>query len=118
MTANELLDLERAAWRALSTEGAAPTFYDAVLADEVLMLLPGGMVIDDRATVIESMAGVPWSSYRLSDERVLELSPTSAVVAYRATATRDGADYSALFNSTYVLVDGEWRLALHQQTPT
>lgn len=39
------------------------------------------------------------------------------MVVYRATAVRSGAEYEALFNSTYVRVDGAWKLALHQQTP-
>lgn len=115
---DDLIELERDAWKALATSGeAAAEFYGRVLADEVLMLLPGGMVIDDRATVIDSMRGAPWDSFELSDERVLALGDDSAVVAYRATASRGGSDYTALFNSTYVRVDGAWRLALHQQTP-
>lgn len=113
-----LLDIERAAWAALATSGeAAAAFYERSLADDVLMLLPGGTVIDDRSTVVDSMRGEPWTSYDLSDMRVHTLTAASAVVAYRATATRGDFEYSALFNSTYVEVDGEWRLALHQQTP-
>ncbi len=116
--ADDLIDLERSAWKALSTSGEAATaFYDRALAEDVLMLLPGGLVIDDRATVVDSMGGAPWDSYDLSDERVVELTDDSAVVAYRATASRQGQDYEALFASTYVRVDGDWRLALHQQTP-
>ena len=115
----ELIDLERAAWKALSTSGeAAVEFYDEVLAKDVLMLLPGGMTIDDRATVVDSMRQAAWRSFELSDERVFDLTDGSAVVAYRATAERDGAEpYTALFNSTYVREGGDWRLALHQQTP-
>ena len=117
-TEDELLDLERAAWEALSSGGdAAATFYERVLAREVLMLFPGGMVIDDRRAVIDSMRGEPWSSYQLSDERVVELSDDCAVVAYRGHATRRDTEYSALFTSTFVREDGQWRLAVHQQTP-
>ena len=113
-----LLDTERAAWEALTTSGeAAGAFYERSLADEVLMLLPGGLVIDDRRAVIDSMRGEPWTSFALSDMRVHPLSATSAVVAYRCVAARGDFEYAALFNSTYVQVDGGWRLALHQQTP-
>jgi hypothetical protein len=35
----------------------------------------------------------------------------------KEAATREGTDYEAVFNSTYVREDGGWRLALHQQTP-
>jgi len=119
MAQHELIDLEHEAWEALSTSGdAAMEFYDKVLAHDVLMLLPGGMTIDDRATVVDSMRHADWTSFELSDERVLDLTDGSAVVAYQATAERADADpYTALFNSTYVREDGSWKLALHQQTP-
>jgi hypothetical protein len=114
---DELISLEREAWAALATEGAAGPFYEALLADDVLMLLPGGLVIDDPATVVESMAGAPWDDYTLRDERVLPLGEDAALVSYRAAARRGGQDYEALFASTYVREDGTWRLAAHQQTP-
>jgi hypothetical protein len=88
-----------------------------VLADDVLMLLPGDMVIDDRSTVVASMQGAPWDSYELADEHIVELGGDAAVVGYRATATRAGEPYTALFNSTYVRGNDGWRLAVHQQTP-
>lgn len=118
-TVDELLGLEREGWNALSTSGeAAEGFYAENLAAQVLMLLPGGVVIDDREEVIKSMGGAPWTSFELSDQRVLELVEGSAVVAYRASARREGDEpYTALFNSTYVREDGAWRLAVHQQTP-
>ena len=113
-----LIALEHSAWDALSTSGdAAAAFYERVLADEILMLLPGGMVINDREAVIDAMRGDPWTSFELSDERVLDLGASSAVVAYRGTARRGDDEYTALFNSTYVRDGDAWRLALHQQTP-
>ena len=118
MSQHELIDLERSAWKALSTSGdAAAEFYDRVLAKDVLMLLPGGMTIDDRTTVVDSMKQADWTSFELSDERVLDLTRDSAVVAYQAKAERPGGSYNALLNSTYVREDGAWKLALHQQTP-
>lgn len=114
----DLVALEREGWAALSTGGdVAAAFYDAVLAEQVLALLPGGLVIHDRAALIDAMAGPPWSSFDLADARVLDLGAGAAVVAYRATAQRDGAAYTALFNSTYVRRADGWRLAVHQQTP-
>lgn len=117
--AEELLELERKGWEALSTSGeAAQAFYAENLATNVLMLLPGGIVLDNRDEVIKSMGGAPWTSFELSDERVLELVEGSAVVSYRATARRGGSEpYTALFNSTYVREGDAWRLAVHQQTP-
>jgi hypothetical protein len=113
-----LLELEREGWGALSTGGgAAAVFYADVLASDVLMLFPGGTVIDDRDKVIASMGGPPWSAFELADQRVLPLGADSAIVAYRATARRDGTTYQALVASTYVLEGGAWKLAVHQQTP-
>jgi hypothetical protein len=112
-----LIDLEHSAWKALSSGDAAAQFYERVLADQVLMLLPGGLVMDDREEVINAMRGAPWTSFEFSDERVLELGASSAVVVYRATARRGDGEYTALFNSTYVRDGDSWRLALHQQTP-
>ncbi len=116
-THEDLLELERAGWRALSGDGDAAGFYAEVLARQVLMLLPGGLVIDDRNDAIDAMRGAAWTSFELSDERVHRLTETSAVVAYRASAHRGDDEYTALFNSTYVLDQGAWRLAVHQQTP-
>ena len=117
MDHTELADLERRGWEALSTEGAAGPFYDEVLVDEPLMLLPGGMVLDDRATIVDSMGGAPWDTYELEEIRVVPLGEEAAVVAYGATAVRGETQVSSLFNSTYVRVGGRWRLAVHQQTP-
>jgi Domain of unknown function (DUF4440) len=114
----ELLQLERGPGGAVTSSEAATRFYAENLAAHVLMLLPGAVMLDDRKTIIESMDGAPWASFELADERVLRLGETFAVVAYRATAQREGAEpYSAPFNSTYVREDNAWRLAVHQQTP-
>ena len=119
MTAsNDLIELEHSAWEALSSSGeAAAAFYEENLARDVIVLLPGGMVIDDRAQVVDSMKGASWDSFDLEGERVIQLGHDTAVEAYPATAKRGDNDYEALFNSTYVREDGDWRLAVHQQTP-
>jgi hypothetical protein len=117
-TVDQVLEVERAGWRALSTSGdEAAHFYEEVLAAEAVILLPGGMVLDDRQQIIASMQGVPWDSFELSGERVLPLGRDGAVVAYRVSATRGGQTYEALIGSTYVLDGNQWRLAVHQHTP-
>jgi hypothetical protein len=116
-TDDDVLELERRGWKALSTPGAAGGFYGRVLADDVRFLLPGGVLVDDRQAIVESMAGPPWSSYELSSERVHHLGDGSRAVTYRGAAIRDGVGYEALFSSTYVATPDGWRLVLHQQTP-
>lgn len=118
MTDTELAALERQGWEALSSDGeTARAFYEDVLDDRPVMLLPGGMVLEDRAAIVQSMSGAPWTRYELADLRSLELTPDTAVVTYGAVAERDGQAYSALMSSVYVRRDDRWRLAFHQQTP-
>jgi hypothetical protein len=115
---DELIALERAGWTALATDADTATrFYEDVLAAEVVFLLPGGMVIDDRSDVIDSMRGAAWDRFDLEEERVWRFSDDCAAVTYQATAARGGDEYRALCNSTYVRSSGRWLLALHQQTP-
>jgi hypothetical protein len=118
VTRDHLIELERAGWTALSTNGdVAAHFYEEVLAEEALMLLPGGTLLHEREQIITAMRGAPWDTFALSDEHLLQLRPDCAVLTYRASAIRGDLHYTALFNSTYVLEGGTWRLALHQQTP-
>lgn len=116
---SELVELEERGWKALSSDGEAATdFYDRVLDDEVVMLLPGGLLLSDRVQILSSMSGTPWSSYRMIDPRVLSPADGIRVVVYRVEAKRDGSpDYSALIASTYVRRGAGWRMVLHQQTP-
>ena len=115
---DELTTLENEGWKALSSSGeAAAEFYGRVLDDEVVMLLPAGMKIDDRSKAIEMMSGQPWDWYRIEDSRVVSLTDDVATVLYTAAAQRGDADvYSAQMASTYVRRDGGWRLAIHVQT--
>ena len=115
---NDLAELERQGWTALSSDGAsARAFYERVLDDRVVMLLPGGMVLDDRAQIVESMSGAPWSRHTLEDVRAVQLTDDTGIVTYGVVAARDDAEYSALMSSVYVRREGRWRLAFHQQTP-
>jgi hypothetical protein len=112
-------DLEERGWTALATEGAGPEFYREVLDDTVVMLLPGGLILDDRAAIIEAMSGPPWSTYRLERLTAHRPTPDTGLVTYEVTARRgDGPEYRALVGSLYVRRDGGWRLAFHQQTPS
>jgi Domain of unknown function (DUF4440) len=116
---SELIGLEEQGWRALATSGeAAAHFYHQVLDDNPVMVLPGGMMLDDREVIIRSMSGQPWSAYELFGVRAFQPTADTGIVVYGATASRsDGAAYSAFMASTYVRRPDGWRLALHQQTP-
>lgn len=115
MTA-ELDALERRGWEALSSpDGAA--FYDDLMADDGVMVFPG-LVLDKSATIRAIAGERPWASHELADVRVIEATPDSGMVTYRATSQRKGEDpYRALMTTVYARRDGRWRLILHQQTP-
>ena len=81
------------------------------------MLLPGGMVLHDRAEALDVMRGATWTGFELRPGVVHWLGPDAAVVAYEARARRGDDEYHALFNSTYTRQNGDWKLAVHQQTP-
>lgn len=111
-----LVDLEHKGWQALSGENGAE-FYDAFMADEAIMVLPIGVL--DRETCIEAIAAAPpWQRFELSEMQVFVLNEESAVVVYSAIAQREGQpEYRAVMSTTYVQSEGEWLIALHQQTP-
>ena len=113
---DEVEDLERRGWEALSgPDGAA--FYTDVMADDGVMLFPG--IILNRDQSLHAIAGAPpWATFDLEDVRVVEAGADGAVVIYRATARREGeAPYRAWMSSVYARRDGRWRLVLHQQSP-
>jgi hypothetical protein len=116
---SDVVGLEKEGWHNLSSSGSrARDFYDRVLDDAVLMLLPGGLLLDDRSAILDSMAGQPWAHYSLESFSVLLPTPDVAVVAYGAQAQRQGqARYEAQVSSSYVRRADGWRLFLHQQTP-
>jgi uncharacterized protein DUF4440 len=92
--------------------------YRQRLADEALMVFPG-MVLTKPQTVDAIAAGPRWTSVEFSDQRLMRLAQDGVALIYRASGSRDGdaAPYSALVSSVYVRRNGEWRLALHQQSP-
>jgi hypothetical protein len=119
MERDELIELEERAWLAMScSREAAAAHYEGVLSKTVLMLLPGGMVLDDREQALQTMAGQTWSSYQLSNLQVLHPTHDTGVVTYSIHARQsDFPDYSAATSSLYVRDGDGWKLTFHQRTP-
>ena len=105
-------ELERGFW----TGGAE--YYRRHLAGETLMVFPG-MVLDRETTIQVIEAAPRWTSVSFDRQQLLALSAEAVAIHYRATARREGqaAPYEALVTSVYVRRQGEWTLAVHQQTP-
>ena len=115
----ELMDLEEQGWRALASEGdAGRKFYASVLREDAVMLFPGGMRIEGRDRILESLGAQPWQSFRIENSKVIVLAEAVAALLYKVTAERKGSEpYVALVSSTYVR-SKTWQLVIHQQTPT
>ena len=115
----DLVDLEMQGWQALSSAGeAGRNFYSIVLRDDAVMLFPGGLRVDGKEAILDSLAAQPWSSFAIEEPQVIALSENAGVLLYRVTAQRqDGDPYVALISSTYAMEGGTWKLVLHQQTP-
>lgn len=114
---DRLLALERRGWDALCrSEGGS--FYGDIMTPEAVMVLVNGMVLD-RPTIAETLNdSPPWSSYSIEEVRCIPAGETSAVLVYKATASRAGGaqPFVALMASHYSLVNGEPALSLYQQT--
>lgn len=115
----DLINLEEQGWQALSTGiEASKKFYSSTLRDDAIMLFPGGMLIEGKEKILQSLAVQPWKSFQIEEPRVILLSESAEALVYRVTAQREGSEpYVALINSTYELRGGMWKLVLHQQTP-
>ena len=92
--------------------------YRQHMADDAALVFPG-MVLT-KAQAIDSIAnGARWTSVSFTEQRLVTLTPDAVVLIYRGSGRREpqAAPYSAMVSSVYVRRDGEWRLALHQQSP-
>ena len=103
--------------RRLWLEGADA--YDELMAADCVMAF-GPMGIMTRSEIVDSMNGSPrWSYIDMTDTEQTKPADNLSIIAYRASATRPGAEpYEAVCTSTYVLVGNRWKLAQHQQSVT
>lgn len=118
MDLEELLELEHRGWRSLC-DGTGADFYGRLMTENGVMVLAHGHVFH-RQQVIDSLGEAPpWRTYEITEERIIALSESSAVLVYRGRAYRDGAEpaFTALMSSVYVRRGTEWALAVYQQTP-
>jgi len=92
-------------------------FYRHYLADDAIAVVPFG--IFDKKAIVKLMAGdSPFRSLQVEDTQVIELTPESGVVTYRATFKADGKPESTVFVTTiYAKINDEWKGVFYQQTP-
>ena len=106
-----LLEIERA------LGGGTGDAYLEHLTDDAIVVVPGAAITREQtALAIDATPG--WDEFEITDDRVVELTPDSALLTYRWSSRRGDETYDALMSSVYVKQsDGSWKLALHQQTP-
>lgn len=102
---------ERRLWR----EGVDA--YDELMGPDCVMAF-GPMGIMNRSEIVDSMRDAPrWSDIDMTDTTQSRPADNVSILAYRVLATRPGAEpYEAVCTSTYIVTDGHWKLAQHQQS--
>ena len=110
-----LWELERQFW----LRAGDVDFYGRSLTDDAVMVFPAPFGVIDRTAILDAIASsTGWASVSIDERRLVTLNESSVALAYRATGVRAGQpDYATYAASVYVRRDGDWKLALHQQTP-
>ncbi|MGO1541230.1 MAG: DUF4440 domain-containing protein [Luteimonas sp.] len=114
MTDGDLWQMEAGFWT-----GDAD-FYQRHLAHGAMMVFPPPAGVLDRGRIIETISTASrWRDVDMRDRQVARPNPDTVVLAYRASARRDGdaSPYRAVCGSVYTRFADGWRLVLHQQSP-
>jgi hypothetical protein len=113
---DELLTVERQGWDALCN-GSGSEFYGSTMAEDGVMVLANGSVLD-RDSVIASLRDAPaWDTYTIDDVRLVTGAADAAGLVYRAVASRGDFSFTGVMTSFYVRDGQDWRLAVYTQTP-
>jgi hypothetical protein len=110
----QLIHSEHEGWQAMTRGEGGTHSFQAMLPDAI-MVFPGSLI--ERGAVIAALDGVVWSEYAMSDQRVVRLGDRAAMLAYRLHGVRDGHPVDLWATTTYVYVEGRWRVGAHQQSP-
>jgi ketosteroid isomerase-like protein len=96
-------------------------FFERNLTEDALMIFPGPGNVYTKANCIASMREhPPYVKYDIADPKIVHIGGNTAVLTHRATVLNTGwtAPRALVVSSVLTKVDGVWRLALHQWTPT
>jgi hypothetical protein len=117
-TLDTLLNLERQGWDTLCQSTGAD-FYGSIMSDDGVMVLAHGFVLDRDAVVASLNEAPAWRTYEISDGKLVDGGPDTAILVYTGRAWRDGDEpaFVGLMSSVYVRNGSGWKLALYQQTP-
>ena len=90
--------------------------YRERLAEEAVVIVPGA-VLDRESTIAAMDESAGWDSFSIEDARALALGDGAGLLTYTFNGQRGNQTYRAVLSSVYVRRDGDWKMALHQQTP-
>jgi len=109
-----LMHEEHAGWRAI-VEGRGGEHYQRAMTRDALMIVEGAVL--GRDDILASFRGVPpWNEYHLHEPAVIRLGDRAGILVYRAVASRGDETVNLRMSTTYLIEDGAWRVAAHQQT--
>lgn len=92
--------------------------YREHMAESAVMLFPEPVGVLVGEAILSSLADAPrWSSIDLHERELIRVGDAMLVVAYRAEAKRNAQNYRAICSSSYAVIDGDWKIVHHQQTP-
>ncbi|MGX1596129.1 DUF4440 domain-containing protein [Dietzia maris] len=116
MNIAELVRLEHQGWASLC-DGTGADFYGRLMTPDAVMILAHGLALDREAVIASLDDAPPWQTYDISDERLVEIDENTAALVYTGRASRGDDHFHALMSTVYTRRDGQWRIALYQQTP-
>lgn len=93
--------------------------FRQMMAGDCVMVFPEPAGIMTGENIIKSLESAPrWTSVEMSMTVLRRTGDNVAVLAYRAEASREGAEpYRTFCSSTYLKSEHNWRLVQHQHTP-
>ena len=110
----QLIHQEHEGWDAIC-RGEGGTYYHHAMTPDAVMIVPGSII--ERGAIMVALQGSTWDSYAMSEHRVVRLGDRAAILVYRARATRGQTTVDLRMSTTYVYLEGRWRVGAHQQTP-
>ncbi|MGB3483657.1 MAG: DUF4440 domain-containing protein [Mycobacterium sp.] len=117
---NVLVTLEHRGWQSLC-DGTGGEFCRNVLADDVLIELGNGTVMDKVAlaqTLAKPLAMPPWSSYQITGAHLVSVGAKAAALEYIGTGYPDTGNptFVGTLCSMYRRSEDGWKLVLCRHT--
>jgi hypothetical protein len=113
-TTDTIVGIEKGFW----TEADNPSYFEEHVADDGLSVIePMGFI--EKQQVMQAPAEKPWGKVEMLDVQVRQVTPDCVILAYHGRGRRDGDEkpYQGSIASTYVRIDGSWKLALSAHQP-